>query len=125
MTKLNDLTTNQLRGILAIKEQIEALQGQVDSIIAGGGEIPIPSARVEATAPAKRKYRMTAAHKHKLIKALARARAIRWAKIKGTGAAKADKLAKTRKMSAAVKAKLRAIAKARWAKAKAEGKKGL
>jgi hypothetical protein len=71
---------------------------------------------------------MTAAHKRKLIliKTLARARAIRWAKIKGKGTAKADKPAKKkRKVSAAVKKKLAAIAKARWAKAKSAGKTAL
>ena len=72
MTNLSSLTTGQLHRILAIKEQIEALQSQIQSI-AGGGEIPIPSP-VEAPAPAKRKYHMTAAHRRKLIKALAKAR---------------------------------------------------
>jgi len=84
MTNLADLTTSQLLRILAIKEQIEALQSQIDSIAAGGGEIPSPAA-VEAPAPAKRKYHMTAAHRRKLVKALARARKIRMAKIKGEG----------------------------------------
>ncbi|MGO8701250.1 MAG: hypothetical protein ACLQVY_26475 [Limisphaerales bacterium] len=85
MTDLKSLTISQLRRIIAIKEQIEALQRQVDSIAARGGEIPFPAA-VETPAPAKRKYHMTAAHKRKLIKALARARQIRLAKIKGEAA---------------------------------------
>ncbi|HZM01670.1 MAG TPA: hypothetical protein VFC44_01490 [Candidatus Saccharimonadales bacterium] len=121
MPNLKDLTIAQLQRAIDIKLQIEKLQGQLDSI--QGGEAPSP-AQVEAPAPAKRKYRMTAAHRRKLIKTLAKARAIRWAKIKGT-TANADKSAKKRKVSAAVKAKLRAIAKARWAKVKAEGKKRL
>ncbi len=123
MTNLKDLTTVQIQRIIDIKLQIETLQSQLDSI--AGDEAPSP-ARVKAPAPTKRKYHMTAAHRRKLIKTLARARAIRWAKIKGKGRAKADKPAKKRrKVSAAVRAKLAAIAKARWAKAKAEGKKGL
>jgi hypothetical protein len=78
MTKPTSLTTNQLRQIIAIKEQIETLQGQIDVIAAGGGgEVPTPSV-TEAPAPGKRKYHMTAAHRRKLIKALARARKIRW-----------------------------------------------
>ncbi len=39
--KSRRLTTGQLHRIIAIKEQIEALQGQIDSIAGGGGEIPI------------------------------------------------------------------------------------
>jgi len=118
MTKLTDLTTSQLHSIIAIKEQIETLQGQIDSIAAGGGgEIPIPSAE-EAPTPGKRKYHMTAAHRRKLIKALAKARKIRSAKLK---AAKKGK----RRISAAGRAAMSAAGKARWAKARAEGRKGL
>ena len=108
MTNLKDLTVVQIQRIIDIKEQIEVLQNQLDSIEASEG--PSPGA-VQASAPAKRKYHMTAAHKRKLVKALARARAIRWAKMKGRGPAKADEPAKKkRKVSAAVKAKLAAAA---------------
>ena len=120
MTDLATLTTTQLRQVLAIKEQIETLQGQLDSI-AGGGEVQSPSTE-EAPTPAKRKYHMSAAHRRKLIKALARARKIRWAKAKGT---KAKPSKKDWRSSPAVRAKLSAAAKLRWAKAKAEGKKTL
>jgi len=151
MTNISNLTTTQLRQIISIKEQIEALQSQIDSIAAGGGgEIPIPSA-AEAPTPAKRKYHMSAAHKRKLIKALARARKIRWAKangmprkgkrrisaagraamsaagkarwakVKGTSATPKP-ARKDRRSSPAVRAKLAAAAKARWARVKAEGK---
>jgi hypothetical protein len=77
-----DLTTSQLRSIILIKKQIEALQGQIESIVAGGGgaEIPIPSA-AEGPVPAKRK--LSAAHRRKLVKALTKAQKIRWARIKG------------------------------------------
>jgi hypothetical protein len=122
MTNLSSLTTGQLHRILAIKEQIEALQSQIQSI-AGGGEIPIPSP-VEAPAPAKRKYHMTAAHRRKLIKALAKARKIRLAMLKAAKpAAKAKK--KDKRSSPAVRAKLTAAARARWARVRLEGKKGL
>ena len=58
MIKLTSLTTNQLRQILAIKEQIETLQSQIDSIAAGGGEITIP---VAEEAPTTRRRRVSAA----------------------------------------------------------------
>ncbi len=117
MTKLNDLTTGQIRSIIAIKEQIEALQSQINSIAAGGGEIPIPSAE-DAPTPARRKYHMTAAHKRKLIKVLARARKIRWAKSKSQSQpAKKGK----RRLSAAGRAAIIAATKARWAKIRGDG----
>ena len=123
MPNLKDLTVVQLQRAIDIKLQIEKLQAKLDSI--EGGESPSP-ATVKAPAPAKRKYHMTAAHKRKLIKTLARARAIRWAKIKGNGKAKADKPAKKkRKVSAAVRAKLAAIAKARWAKGEGRGEEAV
>jgi len=148
---ITELTTTQLNQIIAIKEQIETLQSQINSIAAGGGgEIPIPSA-AEAPTPAKRKYHMSAAHKRKLIKALARARKIRWATAKGMprkgkrrisaagraamSAAGKARWAKVKGTSATpkparkdwrrtpeVRAKLSAATKARWAKARAEGK---
>ena len=149
---ITNLTTTQLTQIVALKEQIESLQSQIESIAGGGGEIP-SFTTAEAPAPAKRKYRMTAAHRRKLVKALARARRIRWAKIKGkakgkrrisaagraamsaAGKARWAKVRGTKatpkparkdwRSSPAVRAKLSAAAKARWAKAKAEGKKTL
>jgi len=80
VTSLRDLSTSQLNRIIVIKEKIEALQGRIESIIAsgGGGEIPIRSAG-DAAAPAKR--RLPAAHRRKLVKALAKARKTRWARI--------------------------------------------
>jgi hypothetical protein len=115
MTTLASLTTSQLRRILAVKEQIETLQSQIDSIAAGGGEIPIPSS-VEA--PKKR--RRTAAVRARMS-AAARAR---WAKVKGTGetALKPAKKGK-RRLSAAGRAAIIAATKARWAKVKAAKKK--
>lgn len=120
MTKINDLTTDQLKRIVAIKEQIEGLRSQIDSIAAGGDEAPTPPAY--GAKPLKKKHRMSRAGRA-AIAAGARAR---WAKIKGTAPAASDKPAKKRrKMSAAVKAKIAAAARARWAKAKAAGKKAL
>ncbi len=114
MTNITNLTTTQLNQIIAIKEQIEALQNQIESI-GDGHEFPVPFAE-EGPAPAKRKYHMSAAHRRKLIKALARARKIRWAKTK---AAKKGK----RRLSAAGRAAIAAGARARWAKVEAAKKK--
>ena len=76
---------------------------------------------MQARAPTKRKYHMTAAHKRKLVKALAKARKIRWAGVKGNKAASKAAKKKDRRSSPAVRAKLAAAARARWAKAKAAG----
>jgi hypothetical protein len=127
MTNISDLTTGQLHRILSIKERIEALQGEIESIAGGGGgggEVPSPAAE-EAPAPAKRKYHMTAAHRRKLIKALAKARRIRAAKLKAQKATPTPAKKKDRRSSPAVRAKLAAAARARWARVRAEGKKGL
>jgi hypothetical protein len=112
---ISNLTTAQLRQVLALKEQIGALQSQLDSIAAGGsaGEIPIP-----AVEEAPKKRRRSAAVRAKM----AAAQQARWAKIKGTGATDFKPAKKDRRSSPATRAKLRAAAKARWAKARAEGK---
>jgi len=145
MTNITNLTTTQLNQIIAIKEQIEVLQSQIESI-ADGHEFPVPFAE-EGPAPVKRKYHMSAAHRRKLIKALARARKIRWAKAKaakkgkrrlsaaGRAAIAAGAMArwvkvkaakkKDRRSSPAVRAKLAAAARARWARVRAEGKSRL
>ena len=118
MTNLRDLTTGQLHRIIAIKQQIEALQGELNSI--AGGEVPTPLTS-EALTPTKRKYHMSAAHRRKLIKALAKARKIRWAKAKGNAATPKATNKRDRRSSPAVRAKLAAAARARWAKVRAAG----
>ena len=152
MTNLTDLTTSQLNSIIAIKEQIEALQGQMDSIAAGGGKIPVPfsvTKRGRRRSPAVR-ARMAAAQRARWAKikgkgaaaakpankgkrrlsaagraAIVAATKARWARVKGAvGKPKSAKKA-DRRSSPAVKAKLAAAARARWAKVKAEGKRTL
>jgi hypothetical protein len=134
MTNLKYLTTIQLREIIAIMEQIEKLQNQMDSIV-GGGEIPI-----KATVEAPKKRRMSRAGRA----AIAAAARARWARVKGKGKGKrrlsaagraaiiaATKASwakvkaakkKDRRSSPAVRAKLAAAARARWRKARAEGR---
>jgi hypothetical protein len=73
MTNLKDITVVQLKRTVAIKEEIEALQAQLDSIEGGGGRGP---------GRPKGKRRMSRAGRA-AIAAGARAR---WAKIKGNQA---------------------------------------
>jgi hypothetical protein len=115
MTNLYDLTTTQLHRIIAIKEKIEKLQGQLDAL-AGGGEIGAPAAGI---APKKRHISPAGRAR---IAAAARAR---WARVRGDQAAPKAAKKVDRRMSPAVKARLAAIARARWARVKAEGKKTL
>jgi len=93
VTPLRDLTIGQLRKLLAVREQIESLQGQIEAIAAGGVEIPVPFAK-EPTVLAKR--RLSAAHRRKLVKALAKARKMRWARASVKGDEAPPKPAKKR-----------------------------
>jgi hypothetical protein len=109
MTPLQNLSVEQLRKAISIKEQIEALQGEIEAITGGGG----------SAAPQKRRGRK----KMSRSEAARIAVAARWAKVraaKGEGGPK-----KKSKFSAAHRAALAAAQKARWAKAKAEGKNRL
>jgi len=136
MTNITNLTTGQLNQIIAIKEQIEALQAQIESIAAeesGGGDDPVPfavtkrrrspavRARMAAAQQARwARIRGTARKGKRRLSAAGRAAIIaatkaRWAKAKASNK-------KDRRSSPAVRAKLAAAAKARWAKARAEGK---
>jgi len=109
MKSLSDLSVADLRRVLALKEQIEALEGQLEAVAGNNGG---DGGTAETPAPAKpAKRRLSPAHRRKLIKALAKARKIRWAKATGTKAAP-----KKRRMSAAGRAAISAAAKARWAR---------
>ena len=130
-------TPTQLRKAANIQEKIQSLQKELGQIL--GGEVSTPAQPTEA--PKKRK--MSAAGRAR-IAAAARAR---WAKIKGTApkrkmnargianiqagvlkrmAAKGKAVQKPkRKISAAGRARLAALVKARWAKVKAAGMRGL
>ena len=114
MKSLSDLSVADLRRVIALKEQIESLEGQLEAIAENtAGD----ASAAEAPPPAKRaKRRLSAAHRRKLIKALAKARKMRWAKAKATGT---DAAPKKRRMSAAGRAAISAAAKARWARVRA------
>ena len=106
MIELQNMSVVQLRRIIKIRGEIEALKNNLQAIIGD-----------ESIAPARRK--MSRAAKAKI----AAAQRKRWAKMKKGNAKPAVK--KRRKMSAAAKAKLAAAARARWAKAKAAGRNTL
>lgn len=127
---ISNLTVEQLRHAIQIKEQIEALEKQL-AIIAGGAGSGMPSPFAKAK-PLSEKRGMSAAGRAKISAAAKK----RWANIKAAKlvakptkaaikAVAAPKPAKKRTMSAAAKARLSALAKARWAKARATGKKTL
>ena len=112
MKKISEYSAAELKQIIAIKEQIESLQHQVTSILYDGTQTD--EEEPEALAPPKR--RLSAAHRRKLIKALEKARKIRWAKAKANGTASAPK---KRRISAKGRAAIAAGARARWAKFRA------
>jgi hypothetical protein len=105
MTPLQNLTVEQLHKLIAIKEQIETLQGEIEAIAGGGGA---------AAAPENPKHRgqkkMSYAERGRI------AAAARWGKVKATEEEAAPK--KKSKFSAAHRAALAAAQKARWAKTK-------
>jgi hypothetical protein len=107
MKSLSDFSANELRQVIAIKEQLETLHGQLEALTGETGEI-----RTEALVPARRT--LSPAHRRKLVKILAKARKARWAKAKAAGAVPTPK--KRRRVSAAGRAAISAAAKARWAK---------
>lgn len=126
MANLSELTTDQLRRAVAIKEQIEALQSELNSLT---GEAAPRRGRPPGTSrvgrpPGSGRRTMSAAARA----AIAAAQRARWAKQKNearAGKSSANGRKGKRKMSAAAKARISAAAKARWAKAKASGKNKL
>jgi hypothetical protein len=118
-TNLSSLTSNQLSKIIAIKEKIETLQSQIDSITGDGDGTQSPT---NDGAPIRRRRGMSRAGRARI----AAAQRARWAKVKRNGNAAPEKAKKKdRRSSPAVRAKLAAAARARWAKAKKEGKQTL
>jgi len=111
-TMLANLSAQELRRAAALKERIEALQGELNRLI--GGAIPVAGTRM----PGRR--RMSRAAKARI----GAAQKARWAAIKAKTPKKQS--ARTgRKLSAAAREHLAAIARARWKKARAEGRRAL
>lgn len=107
MKLMSSLSAEQLRRAAAIKDQIDALEGELGKIL--GGAAGSESGTGKRVMSASARARIAAAQK------------ARWAKVKGNGGSGEPR----RKMSAAARAKIAAAAKARWAKAKAAGRKSL
>jgi hypothetical protein len=110
MNSISSLSAQQLRRAAAIKEQIDALEGELGKILGGNG----------ATLKVAGKRTMSASARARI----GAAQKARWAKVNGKKAAKPAGGSR-RKMSPAARAKIAAAAKARWAKAKAAGRKSL
>ena len=107
------LSAKQLRHAANLKEKIAALQNELSRYLG--------APTVSSVAAPKRKFRMSAAGRARIIAA----QKARWAKIKGGKTAAKPAKQGRRKMSAAGRAKIAAIARARWAKVRAAGKKSL
>jgi hypothetical protein len=130
MTNLQNLSVEQLRRVVAIKEQIEHLEEALEKIAGGRGPGRPPGPgrpRGPGRPPSNGASIPGFGRKRRRLSAQARARIAagqraRWARVKGTAAAAAKAGKGKRKVSAATKARLAAIARARWAKAKAAGK---
>jgi hypothetical protein len=105
MKEILSISSAQLKRIVAMKEQIEKLQSQLQAAVTD-------SAPAGKAAPKKRTLSLAARRK---ISAAAKAR---WAKIKGTAKAAPKK----RTMSLAARRKIAAAARARWAKFRAAQK---
>src|SRR5580658_8431124 len=99
MTNLQDLTSSQLNRIIAIKEQIETLQSEIESVVSDGGVMPAPMKKGR-----KRKRRLSAAGRAAIIAGTK----ARWARMKGKKAAPKVARKKDRRSSPAVRAKLSA-----------------
>ena len=121
MKQLSDYSVAELRRAIDLKEQMDLLHRQLESIL--GITSPTAAQQPQAAAPPKRK--VSPAHRRKLIRILARARRIRWAKARAAAAEQAQAAApRKRKVSPAHRRKLiRILARARrirWAKARAK-----
>lgn len=111
MNSLNGVSAEQLRRAAAIKDQIEALENELQGILGGA---------TEATHAVSGRRTMSASARARI----AAAQRARWAKQKGTAPAASSPRTR-RKMSPAARAKIAAAARARWKKAKAAGRNTL
>jgi hypothetical protein len=108
------LSSKQLRTAATLKEKIQSLEKELGRILGSAIKAVAPAA-------AKKRRKMSAAGKARIIAA----QKARWAKFKGRKSAAKPVMKARRKMSAAGRAKIAAAAKARWKKAKAQGKNSL
>ena len=107
MNSLN-ISTDQLRRALQIKEQIESLQAQLTSLLAG--QIVNRKSSIADGRGARRA--MSAAGRARI----AAAQRARWAKLKNDEVSGANPRKRRNKMSAAGRAAIAAAQRARWAR---------
>jgi hypothetical protein len=105
---MTNISTDQLRRALDIKEQMESLQQQLHSLLGGSSRIQKSGNRIGT------RRKMSAAARARI----AAAQRARWAKAKGNASSGSGQR-KRRKMSAAGRAAIAAAARARWAKHRA------
>ena len=129
-TSMSNLSLEQLKHAVALKEQIELLERELARVLGGAPTSAASAAR--AVAPSKR-GEISAAGRARI----AAAQRARWAKQKKAAGPKATAKARPAQkpstasksakgvISAAGRARLSALAKARWAKARKAGKKSL
>jgi hypothetical protein len=111
---LTSLLPQQLRRAADLKDKIQSLENELGRIL-GSSTKPV------ATVATKKKRKMSAAGKARIVAA----QKARWAKATGRKSSVQPVKKARRKMSAASRAKIAAAARARWKKAKAAGKKTL
>jgi hypothetical protein len=115
MNSFNDLSVAQLKRLITLREQIDALQAELGSILGGAGAAgPV----VAAKGGRGGRRGITSAGRA----AIAAAQRVRWAKAKGMKPVE-SKPAGKRKMSAAGRAAIAAGAKKRWAAFRAAKRK--
>jgi hypothetical protein len=117
-------STQQLQRAIQLSEQIEKLETELKSLLAGNGRAPVATT---VSKPSKGKGKRTMSPEAR--ERIAAAQRARWAKARGGKAAKpaassavASPASSTRKpkrkVSAQARARMAAAAKKRWAKAK-------
>jgi hypothetical protein len=112
MTNLTDLSVEQLKRAVAVREQIAELELELGRIL---GESP------SSTNGHRVRRKMSASARAKI----AAAQRARWARQKKGQKGAAPAVKGRRKMSPAARAKIAAAARARWAKAKAANRNSL
>jgi len=122
----NDISVEQLRRALQIREQIEALQQELNTVMGGGSFSVSAPAEIAPVFLHGKRGRRTMSPTARA--AISRAQKARWAlyrKDKPEAADNADTGKPKRKMSAAGRAAISAALKARWAAAKASNRNAL
>ena len=121
---LSDLSLAQLRRAVGLREQIDALTIELNTMVgssAAPGDMVTPRLGRPPGKGRRKRRTMTPA----ALNALAQARAKRWANANGHAGSDNPPVKRKKRFSAAVRAALSAAAKARWRKAKAAGKSAL